>query len=243
MRRSLALLLSGLLTLSAQGGADEPVAVKLKGPALEPSGPAIPTQGMLLVASPGMADPRFKEAVVLLLEHGREGTLGVIINRATKLTLARVLPDLDVPGKDRHKLFFGGPVGLNMLLFLIRSEDPPGGAENVVTDVYYSADRATLEGLLARRAGVDTLRLYVGHSGWAPGQLATEIAHGDWSLVPGDAPILFEKDIETIWPDLMDRLWPPGMFIEVSPSRAFTVSSVEEPAPGARDGAGAATAP
>lgn len=231
IRRSCALLLSGLLALSAQGWTDERVAVIPKGPTLGPSGPVVPTQGMLLVASRGMADPRFKQAVVLLLEHGEEGSLGVIINRATRLTLARVLPELDVPEKNRHKLFFGGPVGLNMLLFLIRGENPPGGAENVVTDVYYSADRAMLEGLLARRVGVDALRLYVGHSGWAPGQLAAEIAQGDWSLVQGDATTLFDKDIKTIWPDLMDRLPPPGIYIEGPTHLNITVSLLEGPAP------------
>ncbi len=186
-----------------------------------------PAQGVLLVARPAMPDPRFSQAVVLLLEHGADGTLGVIINRSTNIPLARAVPDLEVPGKEGHRLYFGGPVALSTLLFLIRSEDPPAGARNVITDVYYSADRATLEGLLTRRAGSDTLRLFAGHSGWAPGQLDSEIAAGDWSLVAGEAGTVFDTEVEAIWPDLIDRLPPPGLFIQAPAGPAAITTGLQ----------------
>ncbi len=175
----------------------------------------VPAAGVLLVAKPGMADPRFQETVVLLLAHGDEGTLGLILNRPTDLNLARLLPDLEAPEKERHVVFYGGPVGLNLLLYLVRSTSAPQAARPVMGNVYYGADREMLGKLLNRRQqGTDALRLYVGHAGWAAGQLAGEIARGDWLLVKGDSRTVFDGDLQKLWPELMKRQPPRGMTIE-----------------------------
>lgn len=173
----------------------------------------VPQKGVFLVAKRSMPDPRFQRTVVLLLAHGDRGTLGLIINRPTEILLSRALPDLQVPDEEPHALFFGGPVGVNMLIFLVRSGAPLQQAEHVMADVYYSADRDTLEQLLTEHRGAKELRMYVGHSGWASGQLATEIARGDWLLVQGDSKTLFEKDLERIWPELIEKHAPPREMI------------------------------
>jgi putative AlgH/UPF0301 family transcriptional regulator len=87
------------------------------------SGEVILQKGMFLVAHPDMLDPRFQQTVILLLSHGKRGTLGLIINRPTRTQLSQALPDLEIPNKARHLLFFGGPVGINSLLFLVRSPE------------------------------------------------------------------------------------------------------------------------
>lgn len=193
-----------------------------------------PTPGTLLVASPEMADPRFRQSVVLLLEHGQQGTLGVIINRATDVSLTRALPDLEVPGEVRHTLYFGGPVGLNSILFLIRSKTPPERAQKVINGVFYSSERATLDEILTQRPEADDLRFYVGHAGWAPGQLTAEIALGDWSLIEGDASTLFDSDSETTWPRLIKRLPPPSIHVEAPRALGHTASWSENSAPAKR---------
>lgn len=173
-----------------------------------------PQKGVLLVAKRSMRDPRFQRTVVLLLAHGDEGTLGLIINRPTDIPLSQALPELAVPAKEPHILFFGGPVGINMLIFLVRTGAPLQQAAHVMADVYYSADKDTLEQLLKEHRDAHELRLYVGHSGWAPGQLAAEIARGDWLLVRGDSKTVFEKDLESIWPELIEQRPPPGMIVD-----------------------------
>ncbi|MFQ5935603.1 MAG: YqgE/AlgH family protein [Acidiferrobacterales bacterium] len=174
----------------------------------------VPEKGVFLVAKRGMPDPRFQRTVVLLLAHSDQGTLGLIINRPTEILLSRVLPDLKAPASKQHALFFGGPVGMDMLLFLTRSGAPPERTRHVMADVYYSADRDTLEQLLETQKGSSELRMYIGHSGWAPGQLASEIARGDWLLVHGDSNTIFKSDLKTIWPKLIDKAPPPGMIID-----------------------------
>lgn len=178
-----------------------------------PSPSLTPEKGVFLVAKPGMVDPRFQRSVVLLLAHSDRGTLGLIINRPTDLPLSRVLPDLQAPDAERHALFFGGPVGMDMLIFLMRSSVPPEHGRQVMNDVYFSVDRETLEQLLAKHKAHSELRMYIGHSGWGPGQLAAEIARGDWLLARADSATIFEKDLQTIWPQLIDKPPTPGRFI------------------------------
>ena len=163
----------------------------------------VPEKGIFLVATAGMQDPRFRRSVVLLLEHGENGTLGLIVNKVTEISLPQVLPDLKESGQESNLLFFGGPVGLDGILFLTRNAEPPERAEHVMEDVYYSGDRNLLKEFLEQNKGAGELRVFLGNSGWSPGQLAAEIAEGAWRLVRGDSDTLFEKDLDDLWPDLI----------------------------------------
>lgn len=173
----------------------------------------VPDKGVFLVAKPAMRDPRFQRTVVLLLEHDDEGTLGVIINRPTEMLLSHALPDLKGANNGKHTVFFGGPVGLNTLVFLLRSTEPPRASSHVMADVYYSADRNTLETALGEYKKENELRMFFGHSGWAPGQLAGELLRGDWLLVQADSRSVFEKNLDALWRELIDRLPRRGLIV------------------------------
>ena len=100
-RRAIAsFLLGGLLTVMYAGPA----------PAGMESSPSSVEKGVLLVASPSLNDPNFREAVVLIVDHGPEGTLGLILNRSTNILLSEALPDLTVLKGTSYRLFAGGPV-------------------------------------------------------------------------------------------------------------------------------------
>ncbi len=174
----------------------------------------VPEKGVFLVATAGMQDPRFRRSVVLLLEHGENGTLGLIVNKVTEISLAQVLPDLKDSGQESNLLFFGGPVGLDGILFLTRNAEPPERAEHVMEDVYYSGDRNLLKEFLKQNKGAGELRVFLGNSGWSPGQLAAEIAEGAWKLVRGDSDTLFERDLDDLWPDLIGPPTPSPFMVQ-----------------------------
>ena len=167
-----------------------------------------PAKGRFLLASPRMGDPRFRYSVILLLEHGVDGSLGLIVNQATEIPLSRVLPELDSALGNRHRLYVGGPVGRNLLIYLTRREEPLEHASHLMDDVYFGGDKVTLEQLLEENKDDKQLRLFTGHSGWAPGQLASELARNDWKILPADAYTIFEKDPNHLWLDLMEQLRP-----------------------------------
>lgn len=182
-----------------------------------------PETGVFLVASRQMPDPRFQHSVILLLNHGKDGTLGLIINRPTGISLSEAVPELKHFDRKRHFLFFGGPVAINTLLFLIRSEKPPAHAISVLDNIYASGDSKTLEQVLRKAKSTNQLRLYFGHAGWAPGQLNAELARGSWHL--------FQAKPATIFHDQPDILWEK--FIEKSKAQQIIVKT-ETPSSGNR---------
>ena len=161
-----------------------------------------PARGAFLVSKGIDAGP-FEQSVVLLLKHGSDGTLGLIVNRPTDVLLSEAIPELDV-GDRPIELYFGGPVGLEGLLVLFRTKSPPPGAEEVLESVFYSGERDVLEALLSGEQAADEVRLYVGHAGWAPGQLAGELRRDSWDVVPGDLFTLFRTEPLWMWETLTE---------------------------------------
>nr|MBO2513147.1 hypothetical protein [Gammaproteobacteria bacterium] len=158
-------------------------------------------QGVLLVASQEIGDPSWAETVVLLLHHDSNGSLGVAINRPTRVKLAEIVPDLE-PVEYAGSVFRGGPVGPTQLVFLVRN--PPLGllpsAPLIVDGIRASGDLSTLPRLVELgHASPEDLRFFAGHVEWAPGQLAREIADGFWTVTSGSAPRIFTPQPETLW--------------------------------------------
>jgi putative AlgH/UPF0301 family transcriptional regulator len=103
------------------------------------------------------------------------GPIGIIINRPMPIPVSRLFPDLKRLAKVRDKVHFGGPVDFGSVWFLFRAVAPPEHAIQACDGVYLSADHQLLVQLLGHDNPVDSLRIFVGHAGWAPGlEIATE---------------------------------------------------------------------
>jgi putative transcriptional regulator len=169
-------------------------------------------KGMFLVATPALRDPNFRQTVVLLCEHGPEGALGVVVNRPTAMSISEALPQMPVLEGQRHLLFSGGPVQPNHVLILYRMVQEPTGSHHVFDGVYLGGDMKAVEEVLAKPAGAETFRAYMGYSGWGPGQLENEMKTGAWILLPADPQVVFEKDPATVWQDILKSLGEPYTF-------------------------------
>jgi putative transcriptional regulator len=156
---------------------------------------------IMLVARAGLSDPSFKDAVVLVMNNLGPAPAGLIVNRPTRIGVSHIFPDLErrVPLDD--KLYFGGPVAIMSVLFVFRADEPPEDATRVLDGVYVSTNRELLRKLLARDKPMEGLRVFIGHSGWAPGQLEAEIARGDWTLAPARPDEIFGRKSEHPWPE------------------------------------------
>ena len=171
----------------------------LAGAALAQPGEAM--RSILLVAKKDMADPNFRDSVVLIT-HGTSAPFGVIINRATEIPLSKALPGGERLKSRDGKLFFGGPVARDMVTYVFRSAKAREGAIHLTGDVYFGSSPAILDELLARDDPLDDLRIFAGYAGWAPGQLEAEIARGDWHLARVDAASIFAPKPEALWAEL-----------------------------------------
>src|SRR5208283_3208325 len=124
-----------------------------------------------------------------------------IINRPTKIAVSQLFPDVERLARLADKVYFGGPVGLEMVSFLVRADAAPEQATEVLDGVYISTNRELLRKLLSRDKPMEGLRIFIGYSGWGPGQLEAEIARGDWSLAPAEAGAIFDGQSERPWPE------------------------------------------
>jgi putative transcriptional regulator len=156
---------------------------------------------ILLVARAELPDPNFKDSVVLVTNKLGPAPVGVIVNRPTRIPVARLFPDLDHLARLDDKLYFGGPVEISGVSFLFRADEPHENAVLVFEGVYLSTNRELLLKLLRRDRPLEGLRIYIGYSGWAPSQLEAEISRGDWTLEPVDASAIFDGNSERPWPE------------------------------------------
>ena len=166
-------------------------------------------KGVLLVASPSLEDPNFRQAVVLVVEHGSEGTVGLILNRSTKVLLSHVLPNISVLKGTSYRLFAGGPVEPNRFLLLFRLKEPPADARSVFDGVYLGRTPKLLEGIITRAKPTETFRAFAGFAAWAPRQLEAEMLLGAWGVLPADSFSIFDQDPAKLWPDCISQLQGP----------------------------------
>lgn len=159
-----------------------------------------PLTTMLLVARAELPDPNFRDAVVLVMNHLGPAPIGVIVNRPTSIPVAHLFPGVERLARLEAPVYFGGPVQLQAISFVFRALARPANAVEILDGVYFSTDRELLRSLLDRERPTEGLRIFAGHSGWAPGQLENEIARGDWTLEPAESTAIFERKGERPWP-------------------------------------------
>ncbi len=160
--------------------------------------------GQILIAMPGMADPRFERSVILICAHSAEGAMGLIVNKPLEdMSFSRLLEHLKIPvvpsGRD-IRVHFGGPVERGRG-FVLHSADwrPLGeGTMQVPGGLEMTATINVLEAL-ACGEGPGKALLALGYSGWGPGQLEAEIARNDWLTCEAAEGLLFGPDDGGKW--------------------------------------------
>lgn len=157
-------------------------------------------KGKLLLATPALTDPHFRDGVVLMCHHDDEGSMGLLINRPQHITVGAVLDDLKLghgPALDRPT-FEGGPVDPYRGFVLHDAHHVYESTLQVTSEVHLTTSRDILEELAAGR-GPDLFMLVLGYAGWAAGQLAEEINRNDWLIAPSSADIVFRVPAEQRW--------------------------------------------
>jgi putative transcriptional regulator len=177
-------------------------------------------KGKFLVASRQLQDPNFRETVVLLIEYGLDGAMGLVINRPSTVKLATVFPDIKELKQRKDTIYVGGPVAVNQMLLLIRSSKVPEDATAVAPDVYISSSWKVLERLMKKKATKEQrFRLFAGYAGWAPSQLDFERTRGDWHVIKADAESVFSQNPSELWPELIRRVTVKWVLLEQLPQK------------------------
>lgn len=176
-------------------------------------------KGRLLIASPQLRDPNFHRAVILLIQHDSDGTLGLILNRPMDTSVTAAWKKLSgTPCKLAGMLHSGGPCqGVLMAVH----DDLEASDVAVLDGVHFSSTREAIEHVVAhtRRA-----RLFIGYAGWSVSQLESEIEQGAWQLLPATPEAVFDPN-RSSWQHLRWEItrsalarWMPDHLIPRDPS-------------------------
>ncbi|MDR1960385.1 MAG: YqgE/AlgH family protein [Planctomycetaceae bacterium] len=153
-------------------------------------------QGKLLVATPALEDPNFKQTVVLLIQAAEEGVIGLILNRVSDKRISdlwdTIFPESDHTSASQH-INLGGPVFGPLMLLHTRKELSD---LEILPGLYFATQKEYLEEIINN--DIQPYRLYLGHSGWGQGQLQREITEGAWFIVPASVRYAFDQEND-IW--------------------------------------------
>ncbi len=165
--------------------------------------------GHLLLAMPGMKDPRFAKSVIYICAHNSDGAMGLVVNKPMEsLTFPDLLEQLEIgptAADARIDVHFGGPVESGRGFVLHSSEYQQEATMVVDRGIALTATVDILKDI-ASGAGPQRSLLALGYAGWAPGQLDTEIMANGWLHLSPDDDLVFGASLETKWDRAMSKL-------------------------------------
>jgi putative transcriptional regulator len=158
-----------------------------------------------LAAAPALRDPNFARSLVVLVEHGPEGSLGFVVNRPATVSFEQVAELLELepqPEAVATPVFNGGPVAPEAGWILFDPSDVDEAVQQeavrVSEHLAVSASRKLLESIAKNKGPVRRL-LALGYAGWGAGQLDGEFARGAWVPIDLDDEIVFDTAPEDRW--------------------------------------------
>lgn len=180
--------------------------------------------GKLLIAMPGMGDPRFEKSVIYMCVHSEEGSMGLIVNKPTPgVKTDDLLDQLLIPkgaGSRGVTVHFGGPVEHGRG-FVLHSADYTQNESTLLVDERFGMT-ATLDILqdMAAGSGPDQRIVALGYAGWGPGQLDAEIHRNGWLTCDATPGIVFAKDNSVKWTAALKSLGIDPLTLSATAGRA-----------------------
>jgi putative transcriptional regulator len=169
-----------------------------------PGAQAQESDAVLLVAHPMFRDLDYRQTVLIAAPAPSGGHVGVILNRPTRRSLGSLFPEHAPSKKVVDPVYYGGPFSRGALVALVRADGNPGAGSVPIMKHLYMAFRAnTIDQII--EATPNEARYYVGYVGWRPGELRSEIDKGLWSVIDADLEVVFRKDTEGLWEELLQQ--------------------------------------
>ena len=152
-------------------------------------------QGQLLIATPGLLAPFFARSVILMLEHGSSGAVGLVLNRPTETTVADIAGEIfGEPLPWDKALMLGGPVSGPLMVL---HQDPTVSDQEVIPGVFRVIESDKIRSVLFAR--LEPTLVVVNYAGWGPGQLEGEFELDSWMTLPATSNLIFWNEPGDLW--------------------------------------------
>jgi len=159
---------------------------------------------IILIAHPAFRDLEYRQTVLIAAPAPNGGHVGVILNRPTRRSLGSLFPEHEPSKKVVEPVFYGGPFSRGALVALVRADAAPGAGSVLLMKNLYLAFRAnTIDHVIETTP--NEARYFVGYVGWRPGELRGEIDRGLWTVANADLDLIFRKDTEGLWEELLQQ--------------------------------------
>jgi putative transcriptional regulator len=156
-----------------------------------------PASGRILVSQPSLSDRFFSRAVVMLAEHGPDGSFGFIVNKPANIKLSKVTAEF---GEFDTDLYLGGPVHVNSLFYVHSKGDLIPDSLKIIDGVYWGGDLSEIRRLISSgKITEKDIRFYAGYSGWQPKQLDREMKEKSWIVLDGLNRYVFGSRPTLLW--------------------------------------------
>ena len=180
--------------------------------------------GKILIAMPGMGDPRFEHSVIYLCAHSEEGAMGLIVNKpSADVSMAALLEQLSItpsPGLGPRQVHFGGPVEMGRG-FVLHSPDYMSGLTTLqVNDGFSMTGTLDVLETIARGDGPANWMAMLGYAGWGPGQLEEELAANGWLVCDATPELVFETADASKWEAALNSMGVSAHLLSAEGGRA-----------------------
>ncbi len=162
-------------------------------------------QGKIIITPRDAPDPHFANSVIVLARYDRTGALGLMLHYKSDFAIQKALKGLKGAEKRTDTVFVGGPVEIPTIFALFRSKSLPANGLHVIGDLYLMPSRKSIEAALTGNPAASDLRVFIGYSGWGPGQLESEVRRHGWFIFDYDEDTVFDKHPETVWDRLIAK--------------------------------------
>jgi putative transcriptional regulator len=161
-------------------------------------------EALFLVAHPMFRDLDYRQTVLIAAPAPNGGHVGVILNRPTRRSLGSLFPEHEPSRKVVDPVYYGGPFSRGALVALVKTDRTPGaGSLQVMKNLYLAFRANTIDHVIESLP--NEARYYVGHILWRPGELRTELDKGLWSVLSPDLEVVFRKDTEGLWEEMLQQ--------------------------------------
>jgi len=163
-----------------------------------------PAKGKMLIADPFLKGPYFGRSIVLITEHGSQGAVGFVLNKASNIYPDEVIDDLF---SFNGELFIGGPVSPDTLHFIHTLGRKIPGSVKITDQLYWGGDFDKIKELINKKeATSEQVKFFAGYSGWSSGQLEDEIEESSWIVTNISDEIIMSANVNDIWKTCMRNL-------------------------------------
>ena len=162
-------------------------------------------QGKILITPRDAPDPHFSNSVIILAHYDQSGALGLMLHYKSDLPIQRALKGIAGAEQRTDPVYIGGPVELPVVFALLRSRTTPAGVSFVTGDLYLMTTKQSIGTALTSGRAASDMRIFLGYSGWGPGQLEREVRRSGWYIFDYDESLVFDDHPDTLWQRLIEK--------------------------------------